>query len=364
MSFMLRPYTAPDFSKEDLRNAPQAVFLPAPQDGVAPMGYHAMSIFPEYFHVGDGWLLAEDSRMDCVAVLEAGRMVVREFRLLKAGDLVAMGRTENGQEGVYVHPDGFGERHSQGDVFAFRQGRSRETAFSRDYDELYELLRYERTHGKIVWVMGPAFAFDHDARQAFSGLIEKGYVHAVLAGNALATHDLEAAYLGTALGQNIYTQESQPNGHYNHLDTINRVRACGSIPAFLREEHIQDGIIYTLEKKGVPYVLAGSIRDDGPLPPVYGNVYAAQDAMRNQVRTATTVICMATALHTIATGNMTPSYRVLADGTVRQVYFYCVDISEFTVNKLSDRGSLSARGIVTNAQDFIVNLNKELSRDM
>lgn len=115
--------------------------------------------------------------------------------------------------------------------------------------------------------------------QAFSGLIEKGYVHAVLAGNALATHDLEAAYLGTALGQNIYTQESQPNGHYNHLDTINRVRACGSIPAFLQEEHIQDGIIYTLEKKGVPYVLAGSIRDDGPLPPVYGNVYAAQDAM-------------------------------------------------------------------------------------
>lgn len=222
----------------------------------------------------------------------------------------------------------------------------------------------KRTNGKIVWVMGPAFAFDHDARQAFSGLIEKGYVHAVLAGNALATHDLEAAYLGTALGQNIYTQESQPNGHYNHLDTINRVRACGSIPAFLQEEHIQDGIIYTLEKKGVPYVLAGSIRDDGPLPPVYGNVYAAQDAMRNQVRTATTVICMATALHTIATGNMTPSYRVLADGTVRQVYFYCVDISEFTVNKLSDRGSLSARGIVTNAQDFIVNLNKELSRDM
>ena len=319
MSFMLRPYTAPDFSKEDLRNAPQAVFLPAPQDGVAPMGYHAMSIFPEYFHVGDAWLLAEDSRMDCVAVLEAGHIVVREFRLLKAGDLVAMGRTENGQEG---------------------------------------------THGKIVWVMGPAFAFDRDARQAFSGLIEKGYVHAVLAGNALATHDLEAAYLGTALGQNIYTQESQPNGHYNHLDTINRVRACGSIPAFLQEEHIQDGIIYTLEKKGVPYVLAGSIRDDGPLPPVYGNVYAAQDAMRNQVRTATTVICMATALHTIATGNMTPSYRVLADGTVRQVYFYCVDISEFTVNKLSDRGSLSARGIVTNAQDFIVNLNKELSRDM
>ena len=361
MPFALRPYTAPDFTQAPLSGAPQAVFLPAPQDGVAPAGYHAMSIFPEYFHVGETWLLAEESRMDCVAVLEAGHIAVREFRLLKVGDLVAMGRTEHGEEGILVHPDGFGERRSGGDVFAFRQGRSRETAFSRDYDELYELLRHERDHGRIVWVMGPAFAFDHDARRAFSALIEKGYVHAVLAGNALATHDLEAAYLGTALGQNIYTQESQPNGHYNHLDTINRVRACGSIPDFLREENIHDGIIFTLESRGVPYVLAGSIRDDGPLPPVYANVYAAQDAMRNQVRTATTVICMATALHTIATGNMTPSYRVLPDGTVRQVYFYCVDISEFTVNKLSDRGSLSARGIVTNAQDFIVNLNKELS---
>ena len=99
-----------------------------------------------------------------------------------------------------------------------------------------------------------------------------------------------------------------------------------------------------------------------PLPPVFGNVYEAQNAMRDQVRNATTVICMATTLHTIATGNMTPSYRVLSDGTIRQVYFYCVDIAEFAVNKLSDRGSLSARGIVTNVQDFIVNLSKELTK--
>ncbi len=182
----------------------------------------------------------------------------------------------------------------------------------------------------------------------------------MLAGNALATHDLEGAYLHTALGQNIYTQESQPLGHYNHLDTINRVRYDGGIRQFIEKEHIDNGIIYNCEKYHVPYVLAGSIRDDGPLPPVYGNVYEAQDAMRAQVRKATTVICMATMLHTIATGNMTPSYRVLPDGTVRQVYFYCVDISEFTVNKLTDRGSLAAHGIVTNVQDFIVNISKGL----
>ena len=358
MSFQLRPYTPPDFS--GLHDVPQVRLCPAPADGVAPEGYHAMSIFPEYFHIGEMWHLAEESRMDCVAVWEEGRIIVREFRHLRRGDLVAVGRTEQGEEGILVHPNGFHEPSAQRESFAFRQGRSRETAFSRDYDELYELLRHERTHGKVVWVMGPAFAFDHDARTAFSRLVEGGYVHAVLAGNALATHDLEAAYLGTALGQDIYTQESRPLGHYNHLDTINAVRRYGSIPAFLKGEGIHGGILWACEKMGVPYVLAGSIRDDGPLPPVIGNVYDAQDAMRNQVRSATTVICMATALHTIATGNMTPSYRVLPDGTVRQVYFYCVDISEFTVNKLSDRGSLSARGIVTNAQDFIVNLSKGL----
>ena len=209
--------------------------------------------------------------------------------------------------------------------------------------------------------MGPAFAFDNDARNAFSKLVANGYVNAILAGNALATHDLEAAYLSTALGQNIYTQKSQPNGHYNHLDTINRVKYHGSIAKFIEEEHIDNGIIYNCEKYNIPYVLAGSIRDDGPLPPVHANVYEAQNAMRDQIRDATTVICMATTLHTIATGNMTPSYRVLKDGTVRQVYFYCVDISEFTVNKLSDRGSLSAKGIVTNVQDFIVNLSKGLN---
>ena len=360
MGFTLRKFIAPDFSEKKFAAAPDASLKASPGDGVAPEHYHAMSIFPEYFKINGEWLLAEESRMDCVPVYENGKIAVREFRLLKKGDQVVVGRTEDASEGIYVYPDGFREEKEDGDVFAFRQNRSRETAFSRDYDELYEILRHERDHGKIVWVMGPAFAFDNDARNSFSHLVEHGYVDAILAGNALATHDLEAAYLRTALGQDIYTQKSQPNGHYNHLDTLNRVRYHGSIADFIREEKIDNGIIYQCEKHGIPYVLAGSIRDDGPLPPVYGNVYDAQDAMRDQVRGATTVICMATMLHTIATGNMTPSYRVLPDGTVRQVYFYCVDISEFMVNKLSDRGSLSARGIVTNVQDFVVTLSKGL----
>ena len=298
--------------------------------------------------------------MDCVAVLRRGQVEVVEFRRLKKGDLVAIGRSEDGRDGIYVHIDAFSAPGSQEEAFSFRQSRSRETAYAMDYDSIYDLLRYEKRNGFITWVLGPACCFDWDARHAFAKLVKGGYVNALLAGNALATHDLEAAYLHTALGQNIYTQESAPLGHYNHLDTINRVKYHGSIPAFLEKEHIDNGILYQCVRCGVPFVLAGSIRDDGPLPEVYGNVYEAQDAMRAQVRTATTVICMATMLHTIATGNMTPSFRVLADGTVRPVYFYCVDISEFAVNKLSDRGSLSARGIVTNVQDFVVTLAKGL----
>ena len=359
--FSLRPYIAPDFTQAHFVHAPDAVFLPAPKDGVAPEDFHAMSIYPEYVKVSGKWLLAEESRMDCVAVLEEGRISVKEFRLLKEGEMVLIGRTENCEDGIFLHADGFAEEKAAQEAFSFRRNRSRETAYSQDYTELYELLRHDRDHGRIVWVLGPAFSFDKDARDAMSWLIENGYVHAILAGNALATHDLEGAYMHTALGQDIYTHVSQPNGHYNHLETINRVRLHGSIAKFIENEGIDNGIIYSCEKCGVPYVLGGSIRDDGPLPPVYGDVYAAQDAMRNQVRSATTVICMATMLHTIATGNMTPSYRVTADGSVRQVYFYCVDVSEFAINKLSDRGSLSARGIVTNVQDFVVLLQKNLS---
>ena len=358
--FQLEPYTAPDFSAAPFVSAPCAVTVPAPGDGIAPEHYHAMSIFPEYFKIAGQWVLAEESRMDCVPVVKDGRIAVTEFRNLKKGDLVVCGRTERGEEGIFVHADGFDAEEASTETFAFRQGHSRESSFSRDYDELYDLLNYERDHGNILWVAGPAVSFDHDARNAFSALIANGYVNGLLAGNALATHDLEGAYLGTALGQDIYTQKHHFNGHYNHLDTINRVRGYGSVARFIEEEKIDNGIIYSCEKYGVPYVLAGSIRDDGPLPPVYANVYEAQDAMRNCVRKATTVISMATMLHTIAVGNMTPSFRVLPDGTVRKVYFYCVDVSEFMVNKLTDRGSLSSRGIVTNVQDFIVNTAKGL----
>ena len=297
MSFSLPHFTSPDFSAPRFSQAPDALLVPSPKDKVAPEQYHATTIFPEYFKIGGRWLLAKESRMDCVAVYENGEISIREFRRLKQGDLVVVGRTEDASQGIFVYPNGFAaEEGGPAEAFAFRQGRSRETAYSRDYDSLYELLRHEKEHGYITWVLGPACAFDHDSRAAFSKLVQNGYVNALLAGNALATHDLEAGYRKTALGQDIYTQKSQPNGHYNHIDTINRVRMDGSIPAFIEKEGIRDGIIYSCVQKQVPFVLVGSIRDDGPLPEVYGDVYEGQNAMRECVKKSTTVICMATTL--------------------------------------------------------------------
>ena len=360
MAFHLRTYTAPDFSKEKFISAPDVVLKEAPVDMAAPENFHALSIFPEYFKINGKWLLAEDSRMDCVPVYKDGKVYVIEPRHLKKGDLVVVGRTEDCQDGIYVHANGFGSIDKRQEVFAFRQNRSRETAFSRDYDELYELLHHEKEHGYVVWVMGPAFSFDYDARNAMQSLIDNGYAHGLMAGNALATHDLEGALLHTALGQDIYTQVSQPNGHYNHLDVLNKVRRSGSIPKFIEDNHIDNGIIYGCVKNHVPFVLTGSIRDDGPMPEVIGDAYKGQSAMRDMVRDATCVICLATMLHTIATGNMTPSFRVMKDGTIRPVYLYTVDADEFVVNKLMDRGSLSATTIVTNVQDFITIIAKGL----
>ncbi len=362
MSFVMPKYYHPDFAEERFANAPDAMIAEAEKDGVAPLNYHSTSMYPEYFKIGGQWKLAEESRMDsCVVLRNDGSLAVVEARNLKKGDKVILGRTERCEDGIYLHCDGFVEEQSElEDQFVFRQGRSRETAYSCDYDKMYELLKHEKEHGNILWVMGPAFAFDYDARKAMQLLIDNGYAHGLLAGNALATHDLEAAYLGTALGQDIYTQKSQPNGHYNHLDICNEVRRSGSIPAFVKDKKLDDGIMCSCVKNNVPFVLAGSIRDDGPLPEVIGDVYEAANEMRNLVKKATTVICMATMLHTIATGNMTPSYRVTEDGTVRPVYLYAVDIDEFVVNKLLDRGSLSATTVVTNVQDFITHVAKGL----
>ena len=357
----LPAYLPPDFNCAALASCPAARLEAAPADGVLPRNFHATSNHPEYVHLGNGqWLLARESRMDAVLVLHGGELDVVEPRRVKKGDQVVIGRSENGEEGIYDHTGGFAQPGAGGDKFAFRTRSTRESPFSRSYDELYRILRHDREHGYIVWVLGPAVAFDKDSRDAMQFMVDEGYCHALMAGNALATHDLEAARFRTGLGQDIYTQTIQPGGHYNHLDILNQVRRHGSIPLAIREMGLADGIIAACERRQVPYLLAGSIRDDGPLPGVIADAYQAQDAMRVHARRATTVIALATQLHTIAFGNMLPGYQVTPEERVRPVYFYVVDMTEFSVDKLANRGSAQAVPILTNAQDFMVNLRHNL----
>ena len=353
-------FLEPDFNREPFLSAPDVTTEPA-GDGFLPEQFYATTIYPEYFKINGEWKMLRRSRMDSAVVIRDGEPVVMEPRRVKAGDRVVVGRTDDGSHGVYVHADCFAQPAEKETTssFAFRTGQSRETSFSREYDKLYDILRHDREHGYIVWVLGPACVFDHDSRSAMAGLIRKGYCDCLFAGNALATHDLEAALFHTGLGQDIYTKELIENGHYHHLHTINLVRKAGSIKRFLQQYDLHTGVMHALIEQDKPFVLAGSIRDDGPLPEVIPNVYDAQDAMRVHTRKATTVICLATQLHTIATGNMTPAYCE-TDGVIRPVCIYSVDISEFAVNKLHDRGSLSVKGLVTNIQDFLVHLERNL----
>lgn len=359
--FTLPEYKSPDFNRIEFCSAPDVHTKAALGDGILPDEFYATTIYPEYFKISDEWRLIDAPRMDCVVVIKNGRPTATEARRVKKGDSIVIGREEDMSNGVFIDFFAFQDTDCQGKAqnFAFRTGKSRESSYSRDYDELYEILRHDRENGNIVWVLGPAVAFDYDSRRAMSGLVSNGYVNALFAGNALATHDMEAGVFHTGLGQDIYTKELQHNGHYNHLETINRVRRAGSIENFIAENPSQNGIVASCVRNNVPLVLAGSIRDDGPLPSVIGNVYDAQDAMRKHIMKATTVIALATQLHTIATGNMTPSWQI-RDGKLRPVYFYTVDISEFAVGKLRDRGSLSVNSIVTNVQDFLINTARSL----
>lgn len=360
--FQLPKYAAPDFSLEKFISSPDAATEKVKIKGVAPDQFHATSMYPEYYKIKGQWVLMPQTRMDCVPVIHPnGSLEAKEFRRLEEGETVILGRTDDGSEGIYLYSDGFKTAVNQIDTFAFRSGRSRETSFDVDYDNLVDLLKHDRDNGHIIWVLGPAAIFNIGARRAMEFIIEQGYAHAVFGGNAVATHDLEGALFGTALGQDIRTRENKHNGHYHHLDAINMINKAGSIPKGIGELGIDNGLIYSCVKHDVPFVLAGSIRDDGPLHGVIDDMSMVQDAMREHTKKATTIVCLATQLHTIATGNLTPSYMI-RDDIVRPVFIYAVDVSEFVLNKLRDRGTLEVTTIVSNIQDFLYKLTDKLQK--
>lgn len=357
-------YTPPDFSAPHLVAAPAARVAACESDGVLPEDFFATTNLPSYVKGSDGlWRMPREPRMDgCLVRDEAGNWWVREGRRVRRGDLVVVGHAEDGSEGVLVHARGFEPSGSVGGDFHFMSSQvSREKPI--DYGQLARMLVAERRRGGyVIWVTGPALVHSR-ARDNMVWFIRHGFVQALLAGNAVAAHDIEAAVVGTTLGM---TEQGAPTegGHSAHMRAINAIKRSGSISAAVRDGLIREGIMHACVIEEVPFVLAGSIRDDGPLPDVFTDAVAAQDAMRAHTVKATMAVMVATALHSIAVGNMLPAYYEDVERGIVELPTICVDASEFLVSKLKDRGTHQAVGVVTNAQDFMSILRAAVEDEM
>lgn len=348
-------YRRPDLTQPRFADAPDARWEAAPADGVLPEGFFSTTNLPTYVRVGGEWKLPRDPRMDSAVVLDPdGVPRVLEGRYVRAGTPVAMGFAEDGSEGIFVHATGLmgtSEAGPDGEFKFMSSDVSREKP--TDYPGMARILVEERARGgHVIWVVGPAVLHSR-GRDTLAWFVREGYVGVLFGGNAVAVHDIEAATLGTTLGMNNMGVPME-GGHAFHMRAINRVRAAGSIRAGVESGVIRDGIMHACVTSGVPYVLAGSIRDDGPLPDTITDAVRCQETMKEHTRQATAVIMIATALHSIATGNMLPSYVYREEtGEIRPLATICVDSSEFVVSKLKDRGTHQAFGVITNAQDFL-----------
>jgi lysine-ketoglutarate reductase/saccharopine dehydrogenase-like protein (TIGR00300 family) len=355
--------STPDFSSPVFASAPEARFVEAPADGVLPDDFFSTTNLPTYVRIGGKWRMPREPRMDGALVLDRdGELWIREGRRVKCGDRVAVGRAEDGSDGIYVHTNAVHGDPDQAAEFQFMTSEvSREKPI--DYSMMARILLEERDRGGYpVWVTGPALVHSR-ARADMVWFIENGFVGALLAGNAVAVHDIEAAIFGTTLGMTQMGVASA-GGHGLHMRAINQVRKAGSIAAAVSAGIITNGIMHALVTNNVPFVLTGSIRDDGPLPEVITDAIAGQDAMKQHTTKATMAILVATALHAIATGNMLPAFVTEKDGTLRELPTICVDSSEFVVSKLKDRGTHQAFGVVTNAQDFMHILRLYTEREL
>lgn len=360
ISHILSNLTIPDFSNPALASAPDAAFVAAPADGVLPEAFFSTTNLPTWVKIGGAWRLPREPRMDSALILDRdGELWIREGRRVVQGDRIAVGQAEDGSEGIYVH-----SMHASdaGGEFKFMTSEvSREKPI--DYSLMAQILLDERDRGGYpIWVTGPALVHSR-ARADMVWFIENGFVGALLAGNAVAVHDIEAAIFGTTLGMT-RTGVASSGGHGLHMRAINRIRSAGSIAAAVERGIVTSGIMHALVTRGVPFVLTGSIRDDGPLPEVITDALVAQDAMKKHTTKATMAILVATALHAIATGNMLPAFVGEPDGSLRELPTICVDSSEFVVSKLKDRGTHQAFGVVTNAQDFMHILRLYVEREI
>ncbi|MGH2830515.1 MAG: TIGR00300 family protein [Actinomycetota bacterium] len=322
-------------------NPPQtgdAGLVPADADAVFPEGFYSTTSLPTQVRVDGAWIPVTPSEMDCGIVVDAAAATARTVPItgVRAGDLVVAGHA-----GVKVQPI---EKPRGGGGFTFMSSEvSSEKPQGLMVQRVAELARAVRLSGrKILWVLGPAVVHT-GSNEAFSALIRGGWVDIVFAGNALATHDCEAAIYGTSLGVSLTEGVATEHGHEHHIRAINTIRRAGSFRAAVESGALVSGIMHDLVRSGIDYVLAGSIRDDGPMPEVITDVLEAQAAMRARVDGLGLAMMVGTMLHSIATGNLLPA----------AVPIVCVDINPAAVTKLMDRGSIQSVGIVTDVGLFL-----------
>ena len=323
-----------------------AVTAVVEQDGVLPSKFYSTTNLPTQVRISGQWVTVEGIEMDVAVLVDRAqkRAYCRPMHEVKVGDAVVVGHG-----GIRVQPF---ERGREREAFAFMQSDvSSERVKVLAIHQIAQQMKDVRArNGKILFVLGPAVIHTGAGRYV-AELLRRGYVQVIFGGNAIVTHDVESALFGTSLGVDLKTGEQVEGGHRNHLRAINAVRSIGSLEKAIETGVLKEGITYEAIKRNVPMVLAGSIRDDGPMPGVIADMQEAQKRMRHEVQQGVEMaIMIASMLHAIATGNLLPA-------SVRTVV---VDMNPSVVTKLADRGTFQAAGLVTDAELFLRELLEAL----
>lgn len=325
----------------------------APADGVLPEDFYATTHLPTQIRLNEGWIDVDGIEMDLAIRVDDQRSSAHTIPMgeVREGNQIVVGR-----EGVRVTPL---QRPRERDVFGFMESQvSSERPHGHVIADIATRMRHLREQhrqgrlaSKVLLAGGPAIIHS-GGREALTWLIEQGFIHVLFCGNALAAHDMEADLYGTSLGYGLSAGRAVPHGHEHHLRTINRIRAIGSIETAVTSGVIKHGIMAACVRQGVPVVMSGTIRDDGPLPGVITDSVVAQRTMRTLVPGAGLALLVASTLHSVATGNLLPA-------TVPTV---CVDVNPSVPTKLADRGSFQAVGLVMDAASFLTEVARALGK--
>ena len=313
------------------------------RDRCAPEDFYSTTNHRTYVRLNGSWAEVENQRMDALIVLAEGRAYCRRLRDIRGGDRVVVG-----MRGIRVVPEA---KERDRLAFAFMSnGISSERQVDTAVHQTANLIRHALDQRQKVLVVAGPVVVHTGGVQGLSALIRNGYVQGLLSGNALGVHDVEAALFGTSLGVRLADGRQEEHGHRNHMRAINAMFQCGSMRGAVESGRLRSGILYECVRANVPFVLAGSLRDDGPLPDTLTDMNAAQDAYAEQLKGAGVVLCLGSMLHSIATGNMLPSW----------VKIVCVDINPAVATKVSDRGTGQAVGVVADVGMFLTHLAAEL----